>query len=143
MIIDCDAHLATQNCFNRLNNRDWRETYINNNYGNIIPIEQHIEEARTKIGVHKQVINFFGGSVGLGYAINPILAREIMQVYNNHMIDVMSQSNNFFMANAWLSLQDINACLEMMSFIENKNFFGYFIDDTIPWGRIDAVRPIF
>jgi hypothetical protein len=32
MIIDCDAHLATLNCFDRLSDRDWRETYINNNY---------------------------------------------------------------------------------------------------------------
>jgi predicted TIM-barrel fold metal-dependent hydrolase len=143
MIIDCDAHLATLNCFDRLSDRDWRDSYINDNHGNIILVEQHISEAKTKLGVQKQVINFFGGSVGLGYSIAPSLAREIMQVYNNHMIDVMSQSDNFFTATAWLSLQDINACLETMTNIPNKNFFGYFIDDTIPWGRIEEVKPIF
>jgi predicted TIM-barrel fold metal-dependent hydrolase len=143
MIIDCDAHLATLNCFDRLSDRDWRETYINDNRGNIIPIEQHISEAKNKLGLQKQVINFFGGSVGLGYGVPASLGREVMQVYNDHMIDVMSQSNNFFTANAWLSLQDIPACLEAMSYIPDKNFFGYFVDDTIAWGGVDAVRPIF
>lgn len=143
MIIDCDAHLATLNCFDRLNDQDWRHSYVNDNKGNIIPIEQHISEAKDKLGLQKQVINFFGGSVGLGYSVPASLGREVMQVYNDHMINVMLQSNNFLTANAWLSLQDVPACLEAMKAIANNNFFGYFIDDTIPWGRIDAVRPIF
>jgi len=142
MIIDADAHIATLTCFDRLSDQEWRKTYIQNNQSFFVSVEEHIDVARRRLRVDRQMINFFGGSIGLNYSVNPSLACELMTVYNDYMIRLVRESG-FFDATAWIAAQDPRSAMAEIDRIADQPFFAVFLGDTTPWGSMPEMRAIF
>lgn len=142
MIIDADAHIATLTCFDRLYDKEWQRTYIQNNQRFFVTVEEHIHVARSQLQVDRQLVNFFGGSIGLNYTIDSCLARELMTVYNNYM-SCLVQESQFFDATAWVAAQDPQSAAKEIDRIADQPFFAVFLGDTTMWGSMPEMRVIF
>lgn len=144
MLIDCDAHISTPNCFAQAADSEFNKRYIEHyqKTKHLRTPEQQREEAES-LGVTHQLINFFGMGTGLNYHLQRDNAVNLMQVYNDSMSTLVKKSNGFFSATGWLAMQDVDASLRELDKIKTLGLFGVFIDDTIPWGRAEWARPIF
>lgn len=144
MIIDCDAHISTLECFALAKDDLFNQKYIEHysKTGNLKTLEQQKTEAES-LGVTHQLVNFFGMTTGLNYHLDKKTAVDLMQVHNNFMSNFVKEGNGFFSANGWLAMQDVDASLAELDRIKKLGLFGIFIDDTIPWGRAKWAESIF
>lgn len=144
MLIDCDAHIATPDCFRLAKDKAFNKRYLSHYHktGNLKTIEEQQKEAEL-LGVTHQVVNFFGANTGLNYHLDKKTATDLMQIYNNSMSKLVKESNGFFSATAWLAMQDLDASLAEIDRIKELGLFSVYIDDTITWGRAEWARVIF
>lgn len=144
MLIDADAHIATPDCFETLDNREFVDRYLTHYHktGNLKTAEQQKKEAQEQ-GVTHQVLNFFGANTGLNYHHSLNDAVKIAKVYNTSMSAIVNNSDGFFSATGWIPMQNISASLTEIDRIKQLNLFAVFVDDTVAWGRANWSKPVF
>lgn len=137
MLIDCDAHLSTPDCFDAVKDKSFAQQYRDHfsKTGNLKDAATQIKEAKS-LGVTHQLINFFGTNSGLNYHLPSNQAVDRMKVYNNSASKICQESDGFFSANGWVAMQDPKASLKELERIKQLGLFAVAIDDTISWGRI-------
>ena len=93
------------------------------------------------IKTDRQLLNP-GGGYRMDYNIESSLAVDIMQQYNRGILSVCQDYLNYD-ATGWIALQNIEASLIELDFLIEQGFFGAYISDSMPWGFIKQLWPIF
>lgn len=143
MIIDADAHFTPvlDPTGHSSQTTSWLEDYLVRKQGQFSDANNRITEL-AQLGVDRQLLNPMGMSLGLSYKLDPVLAVDIMRVYNDTMLDIAEQHSEFDV-NIWLALQDVNACLEEIKRCQSRGFFGVYVSDLPLWGFMSNLEPLW
>jgi predicted TIM-barrel fold metal-dependent hydrolase len=142
MYIDADAHYAHKDIFNAVSNKAWIEQYLEKNQLFFRDIEEFRTDIKQRLHVDRQLLNIYGPSMGLMYDVPPTFAAEIMQTYNNGMIELCNQHSNFN-CTIWLALQNVEQSLKELDKANDASVFAVHLGDQIPWGFLPELDSIF
>lgn len=142
MIIDADAHYTPPpDIFDHPEIQQWYQTYRDKKQNSYTDIATRLQEFAA-LRVDFQMLNFMGISLGMNYSLPKSVGSRIMQIYNQHMHDII-QEHKCFGATMWLSLQDLPACLAELDRPQQKDFFAAFLSDTSAWGFMPEYDVLF
>lgn len=143
MFIDADSHYAHKNIFNSISDQTWLTRYYENNQKLFFQdIDDFHKDVKQRLNVDRQLLNVYGPSMGLMYDVTPAFAVELMQTYNNGMIELCNKYSNFD-CTLWLALQDVEHSLKEIDKSSHPNVFGAHLGDQIPWGFLPELDPVF
>jgi predicted TIM-barrel fold metal-dependent hydrolase len=112
--------------------QDWYNNYLSKKETSYTDINTRLEEFKT-LKIDHQVLNVMGISLNINYQIPKAVGRRVMQMYNQHMSEIVAK-HTCFSANIWLALQDLDASLEELELRSKQNFFAVFLSETPAWG---------
>jgi predicted TIM-barrel fold metal-dependent hydrolase len=143
MIIDADAHFAPpveifKNVFSDTEYQDYQK----NNGSYVQGISKYKDSLVNDIKVDRQLLNFYGPSLGMSYATNFEQAQKIANSYNGYL-EMLCRDNTEFDYTAWLPFQDIDYCNSIIDDACVQNAFAAHLGEQIPWGFIPEYRNLF
>lgn len=142
MIIDSDGHYTPPpSVFDHPEIQDWYKDYLAKKQTSYTDIDTRLEEFKT-LKIDHQLLNVMGISLNINYRTPKNVGRCIMQIYNQHMAEIVDE-HKCFSANIWLALQDLDASLEELDLRAQQNFFAVFLSETPPWGFMPEYDRLF
>jgi predicted TIM-barrel fold metal-dependent hydrolase len=143
MIIDADVHIAPKQLFDLLDHCEFKEKYLKNNkvFFNS-QMDAYDWSMTNRYKVDKQLLNYYGPSVGLLYNVDARLGVKVMTTYNNYMLELKKEWPRFDI-NLWLAMQDPDACIDELNRLQDQKFFGVHVGEQIPWGFLPKYQKLF
>jgi len=142
MIIDADAHwMPPTEIFKDCLSDSLAQNYQRNNNAYFSSI-QNYKSRLCVLKVDKQLLNFYGDTVGLQYSSHAGRAVKMATAYN-HALDKLCQENKEFDYTAWLPLQDLNASESLLDNECAGNSFAIHIGEQVPWGFTPKYHRLF
>jgi len=143
MIIDADAHWAPPaEVFQSCLSHETLAFYQEINCCFFLEIEENKKNLQTKLKVDRQLLNFYGPSIGLQYQICPTTSAKLAESYNKHLQKIC-EIHKVYDYTSWLPLQDVAISEQMLDSPEVQSSFAIHVGEQIPWGFLNTHQTIF
>ena len=118
--------------------KDLNNLYLDHQNNAFPTLKDQSNACKYFLKVDRQVVNTQPRASYQNYSTEKNLAVNIMHTFNSGMTRVC-RDMPVFDFNLWLAVQDIDASIQELSRYVDKDFFGVYLDERMPWAWVDKV----
>ena len=121
--------------------KDLNTLYLDHEANAFPTLKDQANACKHFLKVDRQVVNTQVRASYQTYSTEKSLAVNIMHTFNSGMTQVCKDMP-LFDFNLWLAVQDLDASMQELFRYVDKDFFGVYLDERMPWAWVDKVFPL-